>query len=260
MMSGERRLTPVAQVAVPTPGRYVLAVVAAVVGLTISFVFGSFPVLVVVFSALVLLLSFISGTKQDPYKRMMTYPLVIVLSLVLLFNFGRITWMIAALAGCAFLGATLGRARRAARQGPEVLPQAATDPVDVPEATVATWVVGQDRFEELSPTGEKINELLARLNGHFSGLTLRRGSARLDAVGFAPDAVEVYVTDDVESAQWHALLPPGGTMLGNSASVSSLPERAEGESLRRAQTAARYFAMTGSRSRDAEWSAGHRPG
>ena len=61
----------------------------------------------------------------------MTYPLVIGLSLVLLINFGPITWTITALVGCAVLGMTLGRARRAARQGSEVLPDPPTDPMAV---------------------------------------------------------------------------------------------------------------------------------
>jgi hypothetical protein len=260
MISGERRLTPVARVAAPTPGRYVLAFAATVVGLVISFVFGAFPVLVVLFSAVVLLLSVISGARQDPYKRMMIYPLVIVLSMVLLINFGPITWTIAALVGCAFLGATLGRAFRAARQGPEVLPDPPTDPLAVPDRTVAAWAIGKDRFEELDPAGEKLDELMAQLNGNFSALSLRRGSARLDAVGFAPDAVEVYATDDVESAEWHTLFPAGQTMLGGHANAAGSPDQAKGESLRRAQLAARYFAVSGSRSRDVAWSASRRAG
>ena len=68
-------------------------------GLAISFVFGAFPVLVVHFSAMVLLLSLVSGARQDPYRRMMAYPLVIVLSLVLLVNFGPITWPITGAGG-----------------------------------------------------------------------------------------------------------------------------------------------------------------
>lgn len=260
MISGERRLTPADRVAAPTPGRYVLAFAATVVGLVISFVFGAFPVLVVLFSAVVLLLSFISGARQDPYKRMMIYPLVIVLSTVLLINFGPITWTIAALVGCAVLGMTLGRALRAARQGTEVLPDPPTDPLAVPDRTVATWAIGKDRFEELDLAGEKLDELLAQLNGHFSGLILRRGPARLDAVGFAPDAVEVYATDDVGSTEWHTLLPAGQTMLGGHATAASAIDQTEGEALRRAQVAARYFAVTGSRSRDVTWSASRRAG
>jgi hypothetical protein len=260
MISGERRLTPADRVAAPTPGRYVLAFAAAIGGLAISFLFGAFPVLVVLFSAVVLLLSVISGARQDPYKRMMVYPLVIVLSTVLLINFGPITWTITALAGCAFLGATLGRAFRAARQGPEALPDPPTDPLAVPGRTVATWAIGKDRFEELDPSGEKLDELLAMLNGNFSALSLRRGPARLDAVGFAPDAVEVYVSDDVESAERYTLMASGRTMLGNSQITSGSPGRAEGESLRRAQVATRYFAATGSRSRDVAWSANRRAG
>lgn len=258
MISGERRLTPVPRVPAPTLKRYVLAFAAAVVGLAIPLLVGSLPVLVVLFSALVLLLSFVSGARQDPYKRMMAYPLVIVLSLVLLFNFGPITWMITALAGCAFLGMTLGRARRASRQGPEVLPDPPTDPLGVPGTTVATWAIGKDRFEELDPTGERLDELLVQLNGHFSGLVLRRGSARLDAVGCAPDAVEVYATDDVEVGAWHTLVASGRTMLGGEAIATGPPNHAEGESLRRAQVTARYFAATGGRSRDVRWSPNQR--
>ncbi|WP_411731517.1 hypothetical protein [Paeniglutamicibacter sp.] len=260
MISGGRRLTPGARVARPTRGRYVLAFAAAIVGLAISFVFGAFPVLVVLFSAVVLLLSFVSGARQDPYKRMMVYPLVIGLSMVLLINFGPITWSIAALVGCAVLGMTLGRALRAARQGTEVLPDPPTDPLTVPDRTVATWAIGKDRFEEISLAGEKLDQLLAQLNGNFSALSLRRGSARLDAVGFAPDAVEVYVTDDVASAEWHTLLPAGQTMLGGHANAAGSPDQAKGESLRRAQLAARFFAVSGSRSRDVAWSASRRAG
>ena len=259
MILEERRLTPVARVAAPTPGRYVLAFAAAFGGLAISFLFGAFPILVVLFSAVVLLLSFLSGARQDPYQRMMAYPLVIVLSMVLLINFGPITWTIAALVGCAVLGMTLGRGLRAARQGTEVLPDPPTDPLAVPGRTVATWAIGKDRFEEIDPEGEKLDELLAQLNGNFSALSLRRGSARLDAVGFAPDAVEVYVTDDVESAEWHRLLPAGQTMLGGQVTTVGSPDgQAKGESLRRAQVAARYFAVSGSRSRDVVWSASRR--
>ncbi|GAA1496877.1 hypothetical protein [Paeniglutamicibacter kerguelensis] len=260
MKTGERRLTPVARVAAPTPLRYFLAFSAAVVGLAIPLLAGSLPVLVVLFSAIVLLLSLISGARQDPYKRMMTYPLVIGLSLVLLINFGTITWTITALVGFAVLGMILGRARRAARQGPEVLPEPKTDPMAVPATTVATWAIGKDRFEELGPSGEKIDELLGRLDGQFSALTLRRGAARMDAVGIAPDAVEVYETDDLESPAWNTLVASGRTMLGNEMSAAGSPDQTDGESLRRARAAARHFAMTGSRSRDLAWSASHRDG
>ena len=135
MISGERRLTPVARVATPTPRTYVLAVAAAVVGTAIPLLLGSLPVLVVLFSAFVLLLSFVSAARPDPYQRMVVYPLVICLSLVLLINLGPITWTITALAGCAILGATLGRARRAARQEPEILAGPPTDPMGVPGTT-----------------------------------------------------------------------------------------------------------------------------
>jgi Ca2+/Na+ antiporter len=260
LISGERRLTPVARVVAPTAGRYVLAVAAAVVGLAIPFVVGAFPVLVILFSVIVLVLSFISNARQDPYKRMMIYPLVFAFTLPLLLNFGPITWMVTALVGCAFLGATLGRARRAAKQDPEVIPGPATDPMDVPGTTVATWVIGKDRFEELDPEAQKIDDLLVQLNDNFTVLTLRRGSARMDAVGFAPDAVEVFEADDVESAEWHTLLASERTMQGGYASMASSPDQLEGESLRRAQAAARYFAATGGRSPDVSWSEGRRAG
>lgn len=258
MTSGERRLTPVVRVEAPTTIRYVLAFTAAVVGLAIPLLVGSLPVLVVLFSAIVLLLSFVSGARQDPYKRMMTYPLVIVLSLVLLINFGPITWTITALVGCAILGMTLGRARRAATQGLEAIPEPATDPMAVPGSTVATWAIGKDLFEELDPSGERVDALLDQLDGHFSVLTLRRGSARMDAVGIAPDAVEVYETDDVGSPEWHTLVASGRTMLGYEMSSAGSPDRVEGESLRRARAAARQFALTGSRSRDLAWSTSRR--
>ncbi|MGL3807889.1 hypothetical protein ACSYDW_17560 [Paeniglutamicibacter sp. R2-26] len=158
----------------------------------------------------------------------MTYPLVIVLSLALLINFGPITWTITALSGCAVLGMTLGRARRAAREGAEVPPAPETDPMAVPGSTVATWAIGKDRFEELDPSGERLDELLGQLDGHFSVLTLRRGLARMDAVGIAPDAVEVYETNDVGSPEWHTLVASGRTMLGPEMSAAASPDHVGG--------------------------------
>ena len=132
MKSGERRLTPVARVAAPTLLRYVLAFAAAVVGLAIPLLVGSLPVLVVLFSAMVLLLSFISGARQDPYKRKMVYPLVDRSFLGDVDQFRTDLLDDYGLVGFAFLGMTLGRGRRAARQGPEVLPDPETDPMAVP--------------------------------------------------------------------------------------------------------------------------------
>lgn len=258
-MTGQRRLTRVAPVKAPSPKRYLLAVVSAVAGLAIPLMAGPPPVLVVPFSTLVLVLSFMASAHRDPRKRVMVYPLVFAFSVPLLLNFGPVTWMIAALAGCAFLGATLGRTRRAAKQGPEVIPDPATEPMDVPGTTVASWAIGTDRFEELDPTGEKIDALLSQLGENFSILTLRRGSARLDAVGFTADAVEVYETDDVDSAAWHTLIASQPTTQVNHKITPQSPGQAEGESLRRAQLAARYFAVTGSRSLDVAWSHGSRP-
>ena len=112
---------------------------------------------------------------------------------------------------------------------------------------MATWAIGKDRFEELDPTGEKLGELFVQLNGNFSTLSLRSGRARLDAVGFAPDAVEVYVSDDFTSARWHTLVPSGAMLVEHSTAAGS-PDRAQDDSLRRAQVAACYFAATSSRS------------
>ena len=254
MISGERPLTPVARVAAPTPLRYVLAFGAAAVGLAIPLAIGTLPVLVLLFTTVAFVLALIFGHFKEPGKRARFFGLLFALLIPMLINFGPFTLTYTAVAGWAFLGMTIGRGRRASKQGVEVLPEPATDPMAVPGSTVATWAIGKDRFEELDPSGEKLDELLGQLDGHFSVLTLRRGSARMDAVGIAPDSVEVYETDDEGSPEWHTLVASGRTMLGYEMSAAGSPDMVEGESLLRAQVAARHFAVTGWRSRDVAWS------